>query len=240
MQRKFLDAEEEFGQLKRKFRLGKVTRQEFIERLEKLRLKDDDGRFWMIGAKSGNWYYFDGKNWVQSEPPSLADKKAICIYCGFENKLEAEVCGRCGELLGEEAGKMKTQPKLEASFQASPVYIREEREKDFAERREGAHFIFRSVNSVSFLIFSATAGLLAGIILGSLIGATNFFSGIVKSLPAFFQETQGNLLGGIIYAVLGGIVGLAGLGLLGFLNALFINLISSLVGGIKIHFEKKE
>ena len=71
MQKKFKDVEETFEQLKRKFRLREISRQEFIEQLERLRLKDEEGRFWMIGVRSGKWYCFNGVDWIQSDPPSL-------------------------------------------------------------------------------------------------------------------------------------------------------------------------
>jgi len=105
MDKSFAQVNEAFEALKTKFQAGEISRQEFIDEMKKLRIRDDEGRFWMIGAQTGKWYYFDGKDWVQSEPPSQKDKAAICIYCGFENKLEAIACARCGGTIGEEPTK---------------------------------------------------------------------------------------------------------------------------------------
>jgi hypothetical protein len=229
MHKRFEDVENEFDQLKKKFRLGNITRQEFIDQLEKLKLRDDEGRFWMIGAKSGKWYFFDGKGWVQSEPPSITEGKAICIYCGFENELKVEVCARCGGSLEE---KDEAMPSQDRNRERTDDMSRE------AVEKKGFDFIFRSLDLLSFLVFFGAMGLLLGTILGAFIGATNYFAGIVKILPSFFQETRGNLLGGIIYAFFGGLSGLAGFGLFGACSALFINLVSYLVGGIKIQVEK--
>ncbi len=71
----FKGIEQAFNDLKKKFQAGEISRQEFVEEMKKLRLKDGQGRFWMIGAQSGKWYYFEGKDWIQSEPPSQAEKK---------------------------------------------------------------------------------------------------------------------------------------------------------------------
>ncbi|NOR21469.1 MAG: hypothetical protein GQ476_02045, partial [Candidatus Aminicenantes bacterium] len=86
--------------------------------------------------------------------------------------------------------------------------------------------------------FLGAAGLLLGIFIGAFIGATNYFYGIVKPLPIFIQENKGNLLGGIIYAGLGGVLGFIVFGFLGYCNALIVNVISSFVGGIKVDIER--
>ena len=57
----------------------------------------------MIGSRTGKWYYFDGTDWIQSDPPSIQEGKAICIYCGFENTLKSVLCARCGQNLAEKA-----------------------------------------------------------------------------------------------------------------------------------------
>jgi len=244
MQDKFKDIEKEFEQLKRKFWLREISRQEFIAGLERLRLRDEEGRFWTLGAKSSRWYYFDGKKWVQSEPPSLSDKKAICIHCGFENRLEAEVCVRCGGSLGErediyrKGGQELDETLPEFSFPGEERSEGRGKNMEIFLARKSANFTFRSLNLLSFLFFSATMGFLMGIVIGALVGATNFFSGVAKILPSFFQEIQGNLLGGIVYASFGGLLGLVAFGFLGVCTACIINLISSLVGGIKIQIEK--
>ncbi len=105
MERSFAQINEAFDALKAKFQAGEIPRQEFIDEMKKLRIRDDEGRFWMIGAQTGKWYYFDGKDWIPAEPPSQKDKAAVCIYCGFENKLEAAACARCGGTIGDEPTK---------------------------------------------------------------------------------------------------------------------------------------
>ena len=105
MERPFAQINEAFDALKARFQAGEIPRQEFIDEMKKLRIRDGQGRFWMIGAQTGKWYFFDGKDWIPSEPPSQKDNAAICIYCGFENRIDANACERCGGTIGEEPTK---------------------------------------------------------------------------------------------------------------------------------------
>lgn len=257
MESQFKDLEQAFLRLKMQFERREISRTEFIADMKKLRLKDEEGRFWMIGAQSGRWYYFDGKDWIQSEPPSLQEGKAICIYCGFENKLENDVCASCGgSLLDKEYFCPKCGSKLDGSFQDCPHCSTDkdrhrdrDKDKDKEERVPGesprleeektGNFVFRSLNPFSFLLFTGTGGFLLGIIFGAFAGTTDYFS-TGNGLPPFLQEVHGNLIGGLIFAGLGGVSGFLFLGLIGFLEAIFINAISSFVGGIKITLSKTD
>ncbi len=92
----FREAEATFSLLREKFKDKRISPQEFADSLKQLRIKDEEGRFWVIGAQSGKWYAFENGEWIEAKPPSQMEKKAICIACGFENDLEAETCARCG------------------------------------------------------------------------------------------------------------------------------------------------
>jgi ribosomal protein L40E len=231
MEKRIKEVEKAFVKLKGKFRRGKISRQKFVDGLRKLRFKDDEGRFWMIGARSGKWYFFDGKDWIESDPTSITDKKIICRYCGFANRAEAETCTHCG-------GNLRKKGKL-------PVPRKEKEEEKWKERyissyedKKRANFVLRRLSPFSFFLFLGAVGLLLGIFIGAFIGATNYFSGIVKLLPSFIKENKGNLLGGLIYAGLGGVLGFIVFGFLGYCNALFVNVVSSFVGGIKVDIER--
>jgi len=249
MGNQFKEAEEAFNKIKKKFQKGEISQQEFIDQLKRLRIKDSEGRFWMIGVKSGSWYYFDGKDWVGSKPPSFQEKKAICIYCGFENPLEAEACARCGENLTEkEIFCPRCGYRFDEPSQACPRCGREPAELDIKknksleienfEEKAGANFVFRSLSPTSFLVFWGILGLFIGIILGAFTGATRTFPGFVQRLPDFFIEMQGKLIGSLIFGALGGMFGFLFFALLGLLVAIFINLISSFAGGVKIRLDQ--
>jgi hypothetical protein len=249
MENQFKQVAEAFNKIKKKFQRGEISQQEFIDQLKKLRIKDSEGRFWMIGVKSGSWYYFDGKDWVESKPPSFQEKKAICIYCGFENRLEAEACARCGESLGEkEIFCPKCGYRLDKPSQACPQCGRESAEWEIkkdkslesgeSDEKAGANFVFRSLSPLSFLVFWGILGLFIGIILGAFTGATRAFPGFVQRLPDFFLEMQGKLIGSLIFGALGGVLGFLVFALLGLLVAILINLISSFAGGVKIRLDQ--
>ncbi len=242
MEEKFQDVANKLESLKQDFRQKKISRTEFIQQLKSLRLKDEEGRFWMIGAKSGDWYYYDGEEWIQSNPPSLQEGKAICIHCGFENRLDSAVCVRCGEdLVGKEAfcpdcGRKLEEPGLPCPDCQEVEYPKESFEPP-EEDVEAAQVIFRGINPMSFLYFMAALGVFFGIIFGAFSGTTGLFWAVIERMPSFLREIQGTIAGGVIYAGLGGIAGFVVLGSFGFLLALLINFISSFVGGIKLRMD---
>jgi ribosomal protein L40E len=241
----FREVEAALGRLKGKFSEGKISQADFIDSLKQLRIKDGDGRFWMIGAQSGKWYFYDGREWVQAKPPSLSERKAICIYCGYENDLEAEICVRCGsQKTPDEEGRVCPRcgarldspstlcPACEANAGKSPP-AGPVRPGDSEPRPGEVELIVRSFHPASLFWFLGILGLFAGMLLGLLVGVTSFFPGVVASLPGFFLEIQGKLLGGIVFTVLGGLLGFCGGGAVGFVAAAVSNGVLSLVGGVR-------
>jgi hypothetical protein len=63
------EIERRFHELKGKLRTGAISEAEFEAEVKKLQFQDDTGRYWMIGAQSGKWYFYDGSQWVSGEPP---------------------------------------------------------------------------------------------------------------------------------------------------------------------------
>ncbi len=272
MEDQFKSVEKEFEQLRDKFRQKEISESDFKKKLKELRLQDQSGRFWTIGAQTGKWYYFDGNDWTESKPPSFQEKKAICVCCGFENELENESCAYCGESFKktEEKEEGFTCPKCgrkldkytffcpdcdvketteEKVWETGEIFESEKEERttppeklefEMVEEEVAERFeqVLRSVHPFSILLFFGTVGLLLGIVLGAFTGATEFLVNWSRILPAFLGELQGSLIGGILYGLFGGIFGFIVLGLLGFISALFVNLIFSLIGGIKIHTGK--
>jgi hypothetical protein len=261
MDDQFKNVEKEFKQLRDEFKRKRLSEPDFKKKLKELRLQDKDGRFWTIGAQTGKWYYFDGNDWTDSKPPSLQDKRAICVHCGFENDLENEACSYCGESLmkrkeleGEEeftcptcgksldkysfscpdCDKKEEEEEMEKTWDPIEDIELEPPEEETAERDER---VLSSVQPFSLALFFGSLGLLVGIIMGAFAGATDFLPGVIRILPPFLSELNGTLIGGIFYGLFGGIFGFAAIGLVGFLMALLFNVIFSLIGGIKLHLE---
>ncbi|MCX6569780.1 MAG: hypothetical protein NT147_12150 [Candidatus Aminicenantes bacterium] len=220
----FRETEEAFALLREKFNDRTISQREFVDSLKQLRIKDEEGRFWVIGAQSGKWYAFEGGEWVEAKPPSQMDRKAICVVCGFENDLLSESCARCGGRSEDEASE-----RTAASDAAGPAAPEEA-----ALAPAGGEIVIRSFHPVSFFWFFAILGMFAGILLGLLAGVTNLFSGFVAGLPGFFVDHHGDLLGGLVFSILGGIAGFGLCGAAGAAMAVVSNGILSLVGGVRI------
>lgn len=65
---KYRHAEDEYFKLRGQFDTGRITQERFDEKLRALMIQDEQGRYWMLGADSGKWYFYDGAKWVQDEP----------------------------------------------------------------------------------------------------------------------------------------------------------------------------
>ncbi len=65
----------EFRTLKAQYDAGALSEADFKARLQELMLQDEQGRWWMIGYETGQWYVHDGEKWVQSEPPPIAEQR---------------------------------------------------------------------------------------------------------------------------------------------------------------------
>jgi len=263
MERSFSGVNEAFAVLKSKFQASQISRQEFIEEMKKLRIRDDQGRFWMIGAQTGKWYFFDGKDWVRAEPPSQKDHSAICVYCGFENRLEAPVCARCGGTIGEEPSKCPdcgsplrrpflTCPKCgivpggeiaettafptpeTGTPAAAGTGTSALRPAGTGSPAAGGSIVIGSVRPASLFFFWGVFGLLAGSVAGAFVGSTGALAPYLGFLPESLQRLQGTLFGAAIDAVAGGVLGFPALGAVAFLFGVLANLIFTLTGGIEV------
>jgi hypothetical protein len=260
MDDQFKNVEEEFNQLRDEFNRKRLSEPDFKKRLKELRLQDQDGRFWTIGAQTGKWYCFDGNDWIEARPPSLEAKRAICVHCGYENDLENEACVYCGENLKVKAVEGTEEefscPNCGKSLDKYSFFCpdcdkREEEDEDKTwepveeldieppiEEEPGSNEqVLRSVQPFSLALFFGSLGFFGGIIMGAFAGAADFLPGLIEILPSFLSELSGSLIGGIFYGLLGGISGFIAIGLVGFLTAVLCNVIFSLIGGIKLRIE---
>ncbi len=65
--------EKRYQALHRDFQAGKIDEATFGAEVDSLQFQDEWGRYWMIGAQSGAWHYYDGQAWHQADPHD-ADK----------------------------------------------------------------------------------------------------------------------------------------------------------------------
>src|SRR5262245_60004197 len=55
------------------YQAGKIDEATFIAEADRLQFRDEWGRYWMLGAQTGVWHYYDGQTWRQANPAD-ADK----------------------------------------------------------------------------------------------------------------------------------------------------------------------
>lgn len=240
LDRRFRAVEASFYQLSKQFRRGDLSRDQYAEALKKLRLVDNEGRCWMIGAQTGRWYYYDGQQWIQSDPPEDGSESVLCPSCYHQNEPEARNCQACGAALVKTSTKivcvecgnlidqnLKTCPFCGAGLYGQPEGTVPEKKPETARLEqkpaESGTIYLRSVDQVSFLLFSGGLGIFLGILFGLVLGSTEFLPGLVAVLPAFLKEMQGKLMGGLIFSLLGGVFGFVLGAASGFLLALLVN-----------------
>ena len=60
--------ERRYQKLVNDYQAGKIDESAFVEEVDTLKIQDDMGRYWMIGAQTGAWHYYDGQAWHQADP----------------------------------------------------------------------------------------------------------------------------------------------------------------------------
>ncbi|MEW5957313.1 MAG: LysM peptidoglycan-binding domain-containing protein [Chloroflexota bacterium] len=65
---KVKNLEKRYQILQGDYQAGRIEQTAFIAEVDKLQFQDDWGRYWMIGAQTGSWHYYDGQNWHQADP----------------------------------------------------------------------------------------------------------------------------------------------------------------------------
>jgi hypothetical protein len=56
----------EHGRLQGELAAGRISRQQYEAAVNAMRVQDQSGRYWMLGAYDGIWYYYDGRSWVRT------------------------------------------------------------------------------------------------------------------------------------------------------------------------------
>jgi hypothetical protein len=121
----FDEAERRYYELKGRLDAGRITPQEYQAHLRDLKATDAGGGRWMIGGQTGRWYFFDGKNWVQGEPPRPAPAPGssraqgdLCARCRQPVKPGDTFCEACGRTLGAAPTEPPAAPPLASRLPA--------------------------------------------------------------------------------------------------------------------------
>jgi hypothetical protein len=65
----FKEAESKYFELKGRLDAGVLSGDQFISEVAKLRVQDEQGRYWTIDAATGGWLQYDGTKWVTARTP---------------------------------------------------------------------------------------------------------------------------------------------------------------------------
>jgi hypothetical protein len=64
------ESEREFEILRNQHQSGQLDDAALTAELKRLVVHDEDTGYWMIGARTGRWYWFDGQQWAPRQPPA--------------------------------------------------------------------------------------------------------------------------------------------------------------------------
>lgn len=111
----FFEAEELFRHFRDEHRRGLVSGDTFAAEIGKLQVVDAQGRQWMIGARSGNWYYLDeNSEWTIGDPHATATMATRCLQCGQPLELGKGLCDDC--IAAAVAQTVNDAPETEATM----------------------------------------------------------------------------------------------------------------------------
>ena len=102
------ELEKRFQELRRQFQSGTLSAEQFQAEVERLQFRDVLGRYWMIGSRSGRWYYYDGARWVPGQPSQKCPRCGQFIASGV---LACTVCGYPGPSPASSSAPAKARPK---------------------------------------------------------------------------------------------------------------------------------
>ncbi len=85
-EKKFREVETRYKILSDQHRKGEINSDTLKKELKKMMVLDEEGRYWMIGGKTGKWYTYDGKEWKEDNPyEKVVGKKDT--FDSFETEL---------------------------------------------------------------------------------------------------------------------------------------------------------
>ncbi len=242
---KYRNIEEKYKTLKTQQEGGIITADDMKVQLKKLMVTDEDGYYWMLGGKTGTWYYYDGSKWNEGDPfkNEVKDESATADTIQIQLKPEPKPQPQREEekrveKIDQEVACIRCRAKIPAGKPKCPYCDTIQQQKKQPVRvhsvPEEKELLIKSVNKISFLLFLGGVGLISGVVFGAFFGIYPIMGNILKLFPLMLQEARGGFAGGLIFAAVGGISGFALFSLLSLLLALIYDFIAFIFGGIRI------
>jgi hypothetical protein len=137
----------------------------------------------------------------------------------------------------EKARKDSKTIKRKASLWKSEQEQAEEvpAEKITKKREKIDELVISSIDMVSLIFFLGGIGLIVGVLAGAVFGIfKGAFGDLIYYFPEMLQGVQGGLIGGLIFAALGGIAGFISFAISAVAISAIYNLIAFVFGGIRV------
>ncbi len=152
---------------------------------------------------------------TQPMAPSVGNT-VNCRVCDAVIPADAEYCSACGANQNEIVPPRRSA----ARFREVPAGV--------------TVLQVRSINPISMLYLLGGLGLIIGVVLGAAFGTFPIMGDLIYQFPRMLQETRGKIQGGLIFGVLGGIIGFLSLAVTAVIASGLYNVLAELFGGIRI------
>ena len=248
---KFKEIEEKYRELKEQLDRGEITSDDMKKTLKEMMVLDEDGRYWMIGGKTGKWYHYDGIDW-REENPYGDDPSETKLFTKEEEEPVKDDTLRVEKIEKVEEEEKREEPLIEKVAE-EPVLEKEIKIPEAKESKEKftpkeislepkrvpqvqvreSELLIKSVKITSFIFFLGGLGLGLGVIFGAVFGIFPIFGDLIYQFGPMLSETHGKIQGGLIFAAIGGIGGFVVFSVIALIMGSLYNAISSLFGGVR-------
>jgi hypothetical protein len=72
----FTECEQQAAQLRALVAAGQLSQAQLEACLKQMAFQDGQGQWWLVGAKSGQWYRYNGTKWVLDSPPRRGGRRS--------------------------------------------------------------------------------------------------------------------------------------------------------------------
>ena len=232
---RFREIENRFQELKENHERGIVSAEEFKTGLKKLVIRDSKGVLWSLGEKSGKWYYYNERQWIEGYPEE--GRYVECPQCQTQNLPGSKVCSQCGGFLEKKEWRC---PGCSSIINANHLYCPYcgVALNKLGEQKSRVTAVDHVTLSSAFVFFGGV-GLFLGIVLGAYLGVTHGTLAPLEIRPPFFKQIRGGMTGGLLFGVAGAMAGFVVGAISGLFLSLFYNLTAFLFGGLAFRFRER-
>jgi hypothetical protein len=158
------ESEREFQLLRDRHHSGQLDEAALSAELKRLVVHDEETGYWMLGARTGRWYWFDGQQWVLREPPS---SEALPVQEDLSQALADQPLQQtvAQPSPGAQATPVTAEPaSIVEAISAGPARV----------QTQAGNAMLQTLQRMLFVAAAGTLGALLGVLLAYVVG---FFCG---------------------------------------------------------------